>query len=74
MMGSMKILPDPRLVDMRKSIDNLDIAFIRLLAERMRVVEKILFLKNKSCLSTDCNVICGLFYLTFSKHFYMKLS
>ena len=38
---------DLYMLDMRRSIDNLDIAFLHLLAERMRVVEKILFLKKK---------------------------
>lgn len=46
-MDSIKSVTDPYLMDMRKSIDNLDIAFIRILAERMRVIEKVLFLKKK---------------------------
>jgi chorismate mutase len=38
---------DPLIIDLRKSIDYMDISFINLLTERMRAVRKIIFLKDK---------------------------
>ncbi|MCP4296332.1 MAG: hypothetical protein GY786_12055, partial [Proteobacteria bacterium] len=81
-MDSGKRIPDPHLQDMRKSIDNLDIAFIRLLAERMRVVEKILFLKNKQKLDLSpssqreedvLNLLQISEQLNLDKHFFRKI-
>ncbi len=45
-MNSEELAKDPLMIDLRKSIDNIDSSFMYLLAERMRVVEKILFLKR----------------------------
>lgn len=45
-MNSEELAKDPLMIDLRKTIDNIDSSFMYLLAERMRVVEKILFLKR----------------------------
>lgn len=38
---------DPLILDLRKSIDHFDTSFLNLLTERMRVVRKIMFIKQK---------------------------
>ncbi|MBU2643245.1 chorismate mutase [bacterium] len=38
---------DPLMIDMRRSIDHFDTAFLHLLAERMRIVRKIIALKQR---------------------------
>ena len=44
--NSAQLAKDPLMIDLRKSIDNLDTSFIKLLTERMRVVGKIIYLKK----------------------------
>jgi len=44
-MISTDLAKDPRMIDYRKSIDFLDISLLNLMTERMRVVEKIIFIK-----------------------------
>ncbi len=46
-MTKIDLAKDPVMMDMRKSIDHYDVLFLHLLAERMRVVTKILFVKQK---------------------------
>lgn len=46
-MTEIDLTKDAIIMDMRRSIDHFDIAFLHLLAERMRVVEKILYLKQQ---------------------------
>ena len=38
---------DPVIIDMRKSIDHFDVSFLHLLAERVRLVGKIMHVKHK---------------------------
>ena len=45
-MNSTDLAKDPIIIDLRRSIDNMDISFLNLLAERMRVVDKIMRLKR----------------------------
>ena len=45
-MNSPDLAKDPRMIDYRNSIDYLDISLLNLMTERMRVVEKILFIKR----------------------------
>ena len=45
-MNGAELAKDPVMIDMRKSIDYMDISFINLLTERMRVVGKIIHIKN----------------------------
>ena len=46
-MKKIDLFKDPVMTDMRKSIDLLDISFLRLISERMRVADKILFIKSQ---------------------------
>jgi len=46
MTDSVDLSCDPRMIDLRKSIDLLDVSFIHLLAERMRIVKKIMWIKQ----------------------------
>jgi len=46
-MNSEKLAQDPLMIDMRKSIDHYDVSFLHLLAERVRVVGKIMHVKQK---------------------------
>ncbi len=46
-MDSKKIAQDPLMIDMRKSIDHFDVSFLHLLAERVRVVGKIMHVKQE---------------------------
>lgn len=46
-MTTIDLTKDPLMIDLRKSIDYMDISFINLLTERMRAVGKIIFLKSK---------------------------
>lgn len=46
-MNKIDLSKDPVMQDLRKSIDNFDRSFMRLLAERMRVAEKIMFIKRQ---------------------------
>lgn len=50
-MVSTDLTKDPLMIDLRKSIDYMDISFINLLTERMRAVSKIIFLKDKKHLN-----------------------
>ena len=50
-MTSTDLSSDPLMIDLRKSIDYMDISFINLLTERMRAVSKIIFLKDKNHLN-----------------------
>ena len=45
-MSSSDLAKDPLMIDHRKSIDYLDISLLNLMTERMRVVEKIIFIKR----------------------------
>ncbi len=45
-MDSKKLAKDPVMIDMRKSIDHFDVSFLHLLAERVRVVWKIMQIKR----------------------------
>lgn len=44
-MNLLDLAHDPLMIDMRRSIDHFDAAFLQLLAERMRIVHKIVGLK-----------------------------
>ena len=46
-MDSKQLALDPVMIDMRKSIDHFDVSFLHLLAERVRVVGKIMQLKQQ---------------------------
>jgi chorismate mutase len=46
-MDSDKLAQDPVMIDLRKSIDYFDVSFLHLLAERVRVVGKIMIVKQK---------------------------
>ena len=43
---SQKLANDPLMIDMRRSIDHFDVSFLHLLAERVRVVGKIMHVKQ----------------------------
>jgi len=45
-MSGTDLTKDPTITDLRVSIDNIDASFLRLLAERMRVVRKIIQIKK----------------------------
>ncbi len=45
-MSQVSINQDPSIIDMRKSIDHFDVSFLHLLAERVRVVGKIMHVKQ----------------------------
>ncbi len=45
-MSKVTIDSDPSIIDMRKSIDHFDVSFLHLLAERVRVVAKIMHIKQ----------------------------
>lgn len=46
-MTTLSIDQDPTIIHMRKSIDHFDVSFLHLLAERVRVVGKVMHLKQK---------------------------
>ncbi len=46
-MDSKQLATDPVMIDMRKSIDHFDVSFLHLLAERVRVVGKIMHIKQQ---------------------------
>ena len=46
-MSPIDLTKDPLMIDLRKSIDYMDISFINLLTERMRVVGKVIYIKNR---------------------------
>ena len=50
-MSTIDLSKDPLMIDLRKSIDYMDISFVNLLTERMRVASKTLFQKNKQQLN-----------------------
>jgi len=52
-MTAIDLSKDAVMIDMRISIDNMDTSFLRLLSERMRVAEKIIFIKKQQNLDLN---------------------